>query len=633
MSTNRLVKSISDKLRSTKCSGVAGNPQWPLLLMIVVLAAIILIVNPVREMLTVDDGWAYARTVEHLLHTGEYRLDAWAVANMPAQIYLAAGLARIFGYSLSLLRISTLLLFLLGALAFYQLLHESGCDLTAAAALTLTLMCSPFVLLLGFTFMTDVQFLGWLLVACWLYARGLRGGNAWPLFLGGLAATLAILTRQFGIALPAGLVFSWILSHRENRLRFRSILAGAGPPFVAFLWQLWTVRQHPTLTQSVRLLEEWRFLHQTFPALLLQLVWRCVVITQYTGLYLCAILPGLLLLIYKSRKVSIVSPESKDARPLCSSSGIFLWLAFLIVGQVTNILPAKSGFLDYFRAALLPTIPWLVGVTMPNSTRYRLALSALSLASTVLLGALLSQAFDHKATWRRRDPTNLFFVGTASAFIVLHLFFVQLNDTYLIVFLPFVLIALAQLIRTKSVPTASVCTIAVCSATLGISVAVCLRGTFNHQEAVWHACNQVRAAGIDTEQICPSCYPWPEYHSAFDEWFRYFGPLARPQDFSGRLHDSYRSWTVDKERTAKYIILSSDTFPNIEGYVVLGYIQYAGILLNQRFVYILEQRSLDYSRESHPIEGKPMVVAPMGRTTRTVSKILRTDSQRGRLRP
>src|SRR5215813_2683671 len=503
MSTNRLLKSISDKLYSTKCSEDAGNPQWPLLLMIVVFAAIILIVNPVREMLTADDGWAYARTVEHLLHTGEYRLDAWAAANMPGQIYLAAGLARIFGYSLSLLRISTLLFFLLGALAFYQLLHESGSGPTAAAALTLALMCSPFVLLLGFTFMTDVQFLGWLLIACWLYAKGLRGGNKWPLFLGGLAATLAILTRQFGIALPAGLIFSWILSHRENRLRVTLILAGAGPPCVAFLWQLWTAREHPTFTQSVRLLEEWRFLHQTVPALMLQLVWRCAVITKYAGLYLCAILPGLLLLIYKSRKPSIVSPESKDARRLYSSSGIFLWLAFLIVGQVTNISPAKSAFLDYFRAALIPTIPWLIGVTMPNSTRYRLALTALSLASTVLLGALLSQAFDHKATWCRRDPTNLFFIGTASAFIVLHLFFVQLNDTYLIVFLPFVLIALAQLIKTKSVPTASVYAIAVCSATLGIAVAVCLRGTFNHQEAVWRACNQVRASGIDAEQICP----------------------------------------------------------------------------------------------------------------------------------
>jgi hypothetical protein len=133
-----------------------------------------------------------------------------------------------------------------------------------------------------------------------------------------------------------------------------------------------------------------------------------------------------------------------------------------------------------------------------------------------------------------------------------------------------------------------------------------LRGTFNHQEAVWRACNQVRATGIDAEQICPSCYPWPEYHSAFDEWLTHLGPLAQPQGLSGRFHDSFRSWIVDKERTAKYTILSSDRSPHVEGYIVVGYVQYRDILLNRRLVYILEQRSHDYSRESNPIQGKPM---------------------------
>ena len=59
--------------------------------MIIVFAAIVTIVNPFRELLTHDDGWAYARSVKHLLDTGEYRLDSWAAANMPVQIYLAAG--------------------------------------------------------------------------------------------------------------------------------------------------------------------------------------------------------------------------------------------------------------------------------------------------------------------------------------------------------------------------------------------------------------------------------------------------------------------------------------------------------------------------------------------------------------
>ena len=82
--------------------------RGPALLIVAALLCAVVIVDPVREFMSQDDGWAYARSVEHLLRTGEYRLDAWSAANMPVQIYLAAGLAEMFGYSLSLLRVSTL---------------------------------------------------------------------------------------------------------------------------------------------------------------------------------------------------------------------------------------------------------------------------------------------------------------------------------------------------------------------------------------------------------------------------------------------------------------------------------------------------------------------------------------------
>ena len=73
-----------------------------------------IVINPFREMLSEDDAWAYARTVQHLLATGKYQLDSWAAANMPVQIYLAAGLSEPIGYSLSLLRCTTLALLAIG---------------------------------------------------------------------------------------------------------------------------------------------------------------------------------------------------------------------------------------------------------------------------------------------------------------------------------------------------------------------------------------------------------------------------------------------------------------------------------------------------------------------------------------
>ena len=55
------------------------------LLLVVVLA--IAFVNPLRENMTADDGWAYALSVRHLVETGQYKLNDWASVNMPMQIY------------------------------------------------------------------------------------------------------------------------------------------------------------------------------------------------------------------------------------------------------------------------------------------------------------------------------------------------------------------------------------------------------------------------------------------------------------------------------------------------------------------------------------------------------------------
>lgn len=135
---------------------------------------------------------------------------------MPAQIYLAAGLAKVFGYSLSLLRISTLVLIAAALAALYASLRGWALPAWLAAVLTLGLLASPLVLMLSFTFMSDIQFMGWLLLALWLYARGFEGRCDFLVVLGSLAAACAIGTRQFGMALIGGLIVAWILGTRRG---------------------------------------------------------------------------------------------------------------------------------------------------------------------------------------------------------------------------------------------------------------------------------------------------------------------------------------------------------------------------------------------------------------------------------
>src|SRR5215211_4760662 len=89
---------------------------WPgFFMLLIAFTTIVIFINPIREMPTGDD-WAYALTVRHLVETGEYRLHDWSAANMPTQVYWGAMLSNVFGFSFSILRMSTLSLFLLGTI-------------------------------------------------------------------------------------------------------------------------------------------------------------------------------------------------------------------------------------------------------------------------------------------------------------------------------------------------------------------------------------------------------------------------------------------------------------------------------------------------------------------------------------
>jgi 4-amino-4-deoxy-L-arabinose transferase-like glycosyltransferase len=186
----------------------AGEWLAPALL-VAVFVLIALFVNPLREALTEDDSWLYAQTAQRFANEGTYRLHSYATANMPVQIYWSAALSKLFGFSLVTLRLSTLVLSCLGLLAFYGLLRDLGLTHARAVGLALVYLCNPYALIFSYSFMTDVQFLSWMMVALFFYARGLRSNCIWRVLGGSLAAAAAIGTRQFGVMLIGGMVLCW----------------------------------------------------------------------------------------------------------------------------------------------------------------------------------------------------------------------------------------------------------------------------------------------------------------------------------------------------------------------------------------------------------------------------------------
>src|SRR2546430_5874257 len=103
-------------------SAVRG--AWiPLGCLLLAMVALFVLVPPGGEFAT-DDDWDYALTVQRLVETGRLQLSAWAQATLVFQIAWGGLFARLFGFSHTILRVSTLVLAALGVVSFYGLARQ-----------------------------------------------------------------------------------------------------------------------------------------------------------------------------------------------------------------------------------------------------------------------------------------------------------------------------------------------------------------------------------------------------------------------------------------------------------------------------------------------------------------------------
>ena len=417
--------------------------RGPALLIVAALLCAIVIVDPVREFMSQDDGWAYARSVEHLLRTGEYRLDAWSAANLPVQIYLAAGLAEMFGYSLSLLRASTLLLLAAGLAALYGLLRRGSLPAWPAAVLTLGFLASPLVLMLSFTFMSDIQFTGWLLIALWLYSRGFESGSDRDLLLGSAAAACAIGTRQFGMALIAGVVVAWVVSRPAKRPPLRSLLLALALPLAVSAWQLRAGLATPNFTQAVRLHEQAYFLTMPPSVMAHEIGWRLSTVLQYLGLSLLPVLPLLASLCLTRASRRDGPPAAGTTRVASSSqrsSKVIAMLALLTLAGLLLFSLKNSDISTRANGSHLLLLPWMLPTAFWSMTWLMLGFAASGVVGAFFLLLLFWRWQGTRPRVRDLPWQALLTAATGLILVALHLSYVQLNDTYLVGMLPFVLL-------------------------------------------------------------------------------------------------------------------------------------------------------------------------------------------------
>ncbi|MGB8703348.1 MAG: glycosyltransferase family 39 protein [Thermosynechococcaceae cyanobacterium] len=205
------------------------------------LAIALLLISPVGEF-PLNDDWIYSKTVQHLVDTGQYQAHPYLNATLVVQTYWAALFCKLFGFSFTTLRISTLVLALINAWAVARSALVMGLGRNLALLCGLMIATSPLVFQLSYSFMTDVPFLALSSLSGLCFLKALKQPKPKWGFWGSVLAVLAFWVRQFGILVPfAFAIAAAILARRQPHLFPRrmqiAVLVPWGISFAAYL--LW----------------------------------------------------------------------------------------------------------------------------------------------------------------------------------------------------------------------------------------------------------------------------------------------------------------------------------------------------------------------------------------------------------
>ncbi|MBI5917244.1 MAG: glycosyltransferase family 39 protein [Bacteroidetes bacterium] len=184
-----------------------------------------LLVHPVGDF-PLNDDFSYGRSVRNLVVDGQLRYDPWFSMTLLSQVLWGAGFCKIFGFSFTALRLSTLVLGWVGVVASYLLCRDAGQGRRTALVAALVVAFNPFFFSLSLTFMTDVPFFTFSILATLFFGKFFRNSAVKWLVAGTFFALAATFVRQLGLMLPLSFGVAWLFF---AGLRPKTALTAAAP--------------------------------------------------------------------------------------------------------------------------------------------------------------------------------------------------------------------------------------------------------------------------------------------------------------------------------------------------------------------------------------------------------------------
>ncbi len=288
----------------------------------------------------IDDDWSYIKAAETFHHTGEMEFTPWTAMSLVAQIWWGTCFTKIFGYSIEVLRLSTLVISLLGLIFIYLLLLELKHNWQTSFLIVLLLLFNPFSFPLNFTFFTDHFFISLLFISTYFYYKAFKDKKDIHLLIASLVASFSVLVRQNGILIPLSVFIYILFSERSLKSIIKKSLITLLIPiatFIAFTYWL-NVIHGPTveyIKQTAKLFENLRKPY----LFLIKIVWRPFLILEFMGFCLLPLsfsfLPKLKELFNRKHYFLLI---------LFCLAGTIFYLAFEHIGLYSTIDLWLNGF-------------------------------------------------------------------------------------------------------------------------------------------------------------------------------------------------------------------------------------------------------------------------------------------------
>lgn len=284
-----------------------------------------------------NDDWTYARSVKTILDSGRFELLPWSQPTALPQAYWGALFCRLFGFSFTTLRFSTLVLGLGGVLVTYLLLRHLKARPSTALLGATTVAVNPLYFCLSNSFMTDVPLYFLAVTSLLMLVRGFqRDDPAW-LVSGILVSLVAILQRQLAIVLPLGFAAAYLWSRRITPRR--SAIA-VGPLLVGFLLHF-LLQQWLEAQGRVPFLSTRDILTAASQNFLPRLAENAVTLLVYTGLF---VLPNSLARF----DAWLADDSARSPRRVWLGVGGLIALSLVILWTLPRPMPFSQNVLTYF---------------------------------------------------------------------------------------------------------------------------------------------------------------------------------------------------------------------------------------------------------------------------------------------